>query len=583
MEDDVTVKIDNLSFKYSTTSDYVLKDVNLEFKEGEFVLMIGPSGCGKTTLVNCINGIIPHIIGGIKEGKVYVKGQDVDKLELKDVSQLVGTVFQNPETQFFTLSVLDEIVFGPENLKLPKEEIGRRLEKVVKAVGIEELLDKDTMSLSGGQKQRVAIASVLAMEPDVLILDEPTTNLDPKGAIEVLETVKQLKEKTDSTIILIEHRLEEVAKHADRLIVMDSGRIIANDEPRKIFGNPDLLYRLGIRPPQSAETIIRLKERGIFEGNVETPLSVDEAVETIRQILKNRKMTDNPPKLSITSPEYEKDQKRKPLIEIDNLWHQYPDGTVALRGISLTIHEGEFVGIIGQNGSGKTTLVSHLLGLLYPSHGSVKINGRDVRTMDVPELAQQIGFIFQNPDLMLFQTTVWNEIAFGPRNLGLDEEEVAKRVKEAIKMMKLTGFENRHPHALSRGQRHRVAVASILAMRPKILIADEPTTGQDYGATKHYLELLEKMNKQGSTIIVISHDMKLIAKYVRRVIVLKEGRVLMDGPTRAIFSKPEILSETDIEPPHVTQISLKLDDYNIPPTLTIEELVDVIENMVKGS
>jgi len=577
MSGETTVSIENLSFKYPGAKDYVLKDINLEFKRGEFILLIGPSGCGKTTLINCINGLIPHIITGVKEGTVKVLGKDIDELELKDISQMVGTVFQDPETQFFSLSVYDEIVFGPENLKIPRDEILRRLEKVVKYVGIEDLLDKDTMSLSGGQKQRVAIAAILAMEPDILILDEPTTNLDVKGAQEVLSTIKDLKHKINATIILIEHRLEEVSRYADKVLVMNEGRIIAQGTPREVFGNPDLLYSIGIRPPQSAETVIRLKERGLVDEDDPVPLYVDEAVEVIRKNLEKRKPKSNPPKYSIMSEEYKRDMKNEPIIEIRNLWHQYPDGTIALRGVNLEIHRGEFVGIIGQNGSGKTTLVSHLLGLLHPSHGVVKVYGKDVREYSIPELAQRIGFIFQNPDLMLFQSSVWSEIAFGPRNIGLDEEEVKRRVKEALKMMRLEGFENRHPHALSRGQRHRVAVASVLSMYPEILIADEPTTGQDYGATKYYLELLERLNKEGSTIIVISHDMKLIAKYARRIVVLKNGRILLDGPTRAIFSHVDVLEETNIEPPHVTKISMALRDYDLPLCLTVEELVQAIE------
>ncbi len=578
------LKIQNLWFKFHGSKEYVLKGINLAFKKGEFVLLIGPSGCGKTTLINTINGIIPHVIEGLRKGNVYLLGKDVKDMKLAEVSTHVATVFQDPETQFFTLSVIDEVVFGPENLKLPYDEIERRLEFAVKATGIEDLLEKDVMSLSGGQKQRVAIASAMAMMPDILILDEPTTNVDPKGAAEVLRTIANLRKQTNALIILIEHRLEEVTKYADRVLVMHNGEIIANGPPREVFNNPDLLYEIGIRPPWAAETIVRLRKLGLVPQDTRIPLTPDEAAEIIRGILMEKLgvKSDSQIVFPHEEEEFSKAINRRPVIEINNLWHQYPDGTVALKGINLVIHEGEFVGIIGQNGAGKTTLLLHILGILRPSYGEVRVFGRNVLRMSVGELSQSIGLIFQNPDLMLFQNKVWDEIAFGPKNIGIHGKELEERVKEAIEMMRLVGYEKRHPRALSRGQRHRVAVASILAMRPKILIADEPTTGQDFGASRKYLELLEKLNKVGTTVIVVSHDMDLIARYAKRVVVLKEGRVLLDGPTRAVFSREDLLAETDLAPPYVTRIGNRLREYGIPTVLTVEELIFYIASTLMG-
>ncbi len=590
---DIVLKIENLWFKFQGSKEYVLKNINLTFRRGEFVLLIGPSGCGKTTLINTINGIIPHVIQGIKKGKVYIPHKqneeanlaEVSELKLPEISKHVATVFQDPETQFFTLSVIDEIVFGPENLKLPPEEIERRLKFAIKATGIEDLLEKDLMSLSGGQKQRVAIASAMAMMPDILILDEPTTNLDPRGAAEVLKTIAELRKKTNALIILIEHRLEEVSKYADRVLVMNNGEIIADGPPREVYNNPDLLYEIGIRPPWAAETIVRLKRLGLIDESIPTPLSPDEAADILFRELEtkaNAKVLHEAEQIySREEEEYANTHTREPVIEIKDLWHQYPDGTIALKGISLKIHKGEFVGIIGQNGAGKTTLLLHILGLLRPSHGVVKVFGRNVLEMSVGELSQKIGLIFQNPDLMLFQNTVWDEIAFGPRNIGLPRDEIVQRVKESLEMMRLVGFEKRHPRALSRGQRHRVAVASILSMRPQIIIADEPTTGQDFGASKKYLELLRKLNEAGTTIIVVSHDMDLIARFTKRVIVLKEGRVLIDGPTRYVFSREDVLAETDLAPPYVTRIGNRLRKFGMPTVLTVEELVYHLANLME--
>ncbi|MGQ4892076.1 MAG: ABC transporter ATP-binding protein [Candidatus Njordarchaeia archaeon] len=578
------LKIENLSFKYTRSKEYVLKNINLELKAGEFVLLIGPSGCGKTTLINSINGLIPHVIRGVRKGKVYVDGVEVGDVDLKDLSTKVGTVFQDPETQFFTLTVLDELAFGPENIKLPPEEIEKRIDLAVKATGIENLLKKDIMSLSGGQKQRVAIASALTMMPKLLILDEPTTNLDPRGAVEVLKTIKKLRDETNMTIILIEHKLEEVSKYADRIIVMNEGEIIAEGHPREVYSNPQLLYQIGIRPPWGAETIIELRKLGLIGDGHPTPISPQEAGEILEKEIAELNAKIDQSELDFVREDlehYERLKDAKPVIDIENLWHQYPDGTVALKGISLRIHEGEFIGIIGQNGAGKSTLLLHLIGLLRPSYGRIRVFGKDVTRMSISELSQRIGLIFQNPDLMLFQNTVWSEIAFGPKNIGLKKEQIEKRVREALEMMRLQGFEKRHPRALSRGQRHRVAVASILSMRPRIIIADEPTTGQDYGASKKYLELLERLNASGVTIILVSHSMDLIARYAKRVVVLKNGRVLLDGPTREVFAQEELLSTTDIHPPYMTQITKPLQKYGVPTILKLEELIELLVK-IKG-
>ncbi len=579
------LKIENLSFKYFKGEDLVLKNINLELHEGEFVLLIGPSGCGKSTLINTINGLIPHVIRGIRKGKVLLEGKDVRDLELKDISTIVGTVFQDPETQFFTLTVLEELAFGPENLRLPVEEIEKRIDFAVKATGIQDLLKKDLMSLSGGQKQRVAIASALTMMPKILILDEPTTNLDPKGAAEVLKTIKKLRDETNMLIILIEHKLEEVSRYADKVIVMNNGEIIAFGDVRDVYSNPQLLYDLGIRPPWSAETIIELKKLGLLPSDVPIPVSPEEASDILAKAVSKVNNSINANDFDFVKRDleyYEKLSEKDPVIEIENLWHQYPDGTVALRGINLTIREGEFVGLIGQNGAGKSTLLLHLIGLLRPSHGRIKVFGKDIHKTSIAELAQSIGLIFQNPDLMLFQNTVWSEIAFGPKNIGLPKDEIKERVEEALEMMRLVGFEKRHPRALSRGQRHRVAVASILSMRPKIIIADEPTTGQDYGASKKYLELLQRLNAAGTTIILVSHSMDLVARYAKRVVVLKKGKILIDGPTREVYSKENILAETDLFAPYITRIAKPLYDHGAPTILTLEELIEVFSKLVKG-
>lgn len=586
--DDLLV-IEDLWFRYATTKNWILKDINFRAKAGEFILLIGPSGCGKTTLISTINGVIPHVLKGVLKGEVFLN-IDGEKIVVKDtpmkiIATKVNTVFQDPETQFFTLSVLSELAFGPENLMLPRKEIKKRIDFAVEATGIYDLLEKSVLDLSGGQKQRVAIASALTMMPKVLILDEPTANLDPRGAKEVLGVIDRLVRQLNILVILIEHRLEEVTKYADRVIVMDKGEFLAEGPPKKVFGDPEvveLLYRIGIRPPWHIELIHKTRSKLNINDPVDIPLTIEDAAKVLADLIGNRHLDYVVYRHRQLEKEYYEMGKRKKVVEIRNLWYVYPDGTVALKGINLDIYEGEFIGIVGQNGSGKSTLCLNLLGLYKPSAGWVKVLGKDTRYASVSDMSRRVGIIFQNPDLMLFQDTVWNEIAFGPKNLGLPSNIIRERVEEALEMMRLKEYKNNSPRALSRGQRHRVAVASILSMRPKILIADEPTTGQDYGSSIKYLELLRRLNRDRKmTIIVVSHSMDIIAKYAKRVIVMKDGRILMDGPTHKVYANREILETTDIEPPRVSQIILEMRKYGaeFPYVLTADEFMEVLDHM----
>ena len=583
--DDIIV-VEDLSFRYEMAKEPTLKEINFRAKPGEFILLIGPSGCGKTTFINTINGIIPHVLSGILKGDVIVDGNLVRETPIKDLATIVGTVFQDPETQFFTLSVLSELAFGPENLCLPQEDIEERIRYAVESTGIQHLLSKSVFDLSGGQKQRVAIASALTMLPRILILDEPTANLDPRGAKEVLRVIDDLTKKLNILVILIEHRLEEVTKYADRVIVMNNGEFIAEGPPKKVFGDPNIvgaLYDIGIRPPWQIEILHKVKEKYSVQID-DVPLTIDEAAEILAKIIKNTKtMGIQRDYCAKIEENYRNLNNRNPVIEIRNLWYVYPDGTVALKGINLDIHEGEFVGIIGQNGSGKSTLCLTLLGLYRPTHGYVKVLGKNIVNISVNDMAKSVGMIFQNPDLMLFQWTVWGEIAFGPKNLGLSAEVIEERVEEALDMMRLRGYEDHSPRALSRGQRHRVAVASILSMRPKILIADEPTTGQDYGSCIKYLELLKYLNEnKNMTIIVVSHSMDIISRYCKRVIVMKDGRILADGPTNRIFENKDLLEKNDLEQPRITQIAFALREKGIefPMVMEAEHFMDAIDEII---
>jgi len=560
--------IENLWYKYPDAEEWALRNINLKVEKGEFIVLTGPSGCGKSTLALSICGYIPHVIErGTMKGKVYVKGKNTLSLELHQLTQIVGVVLQNPEDQLFALTVEEDVAFGPENLALPVDEIRRRVIKAMKDAGIYELRNKEIFALSGGQKQRTAIAGILAMEPEIIIFDEPTSDLDPQGAYSVLSIISEIQKLRDVTVILIEHRLDEVSKYADRIVLMDEGEILIDDEPHLAYRELDKFLSIGVRPPQVTEAVYKSDRKDISK----LPISLEEAVNYYRSILDTR---DKFP-IELKDPE---DNFGEEVIRFDNVWVRYPDGTVAIKGISLTIRQGEMVAIIGKNGSGKSTLMKLTVALLKPWKGRAYVMDKDVSTSTTRELVKYVGYVFQNPDHQLFTNSVEEELAFGPRNLGLPEEEVKARVEEALESLELTEMKNMHPHALSRGQRRRLAVASVLTMHPRILVLDEPTTGQDWGHSVRLMELAQRLNKEkGITVIFITHDMRLVAEYATRVVLLNDGKVILDSGPRTVFNSKK-LRDYNILPPYITQLSHRLFSDR-PPILRVDEFISGLKLM----
>ncbi|MFQ6088634.1 MAG: ABC transporter ATP-binding protein [Candidatus Methanofastidiosia archaeon] len=559
----MSIEIKNLTYTYPNAREPALKNINLEIPQGQFVLLMGPSGCGKTTLINCMNGLIPHVIEEHMEGDVYINDKNTKEEKLHRLAQRIGTVFQNPDEQMFSLTVEEEIAFGPGNLALLREELVKRVDDALSEIGIENLRFRQIFNLSGGQKQRVAIAAILAMQPNILVFDEPTSDLDPVGTNEVLEVIKRLNERLDATIILIEHKVEEVAPFVDRVLVMDSGKLVLDESPKIVFSNLERLSEIGIRAPTVAEFAMKMKKYGYEFSKL--PMSVEEAYLQLKNQIKYVRE-----KNWFSEYEFHGDN----IVEIEDLYYTYPTGVEALRGIDLKVKKGEFVALIGQNGAGKSTLASQIIGLILPEKGRVLVDGRDTRELSVPELAQLVGYLFQNPDYQLFTTSLEKEIAFGPRNIGIEKEEIERRVEEEIYVMELEKHRGKHPHALSRGQRQRLAVASVLAMHPKILIMDEPTTGQDYAHSRRFMNLSKELNeKEGMTVICITHDMTIVTEYCKRTILLSQGKVLADGSTRDIFSKPDLLKETFLEPTRITQLSQRLNGKIPRDVLSVDELV----------
>jgi energy-coupling factor transport system ATP-binding protein len=571
------IDIKNLTYTYQNMSEPTLRDIDLHIDDGEFVLLLGASGSGKSTLIQCLNGLVPKVTNGNLEGEIVINGKDVRDYKVHQMASDVGIIFQNPDTQLFSLTVVKDIAFGPENLGMPKEEILGRIDRAMHTVGMEDMRDRFIFTLSGGEKQRVAIAGTLAMEPHVMVLDEPTSDLDPVGTGEVLSLVRRLNQEKDMTIILIEHKIDEVVHLADRVVVMDRGKIIMDGTPDKIFGDGhDQLKSIGIALPQLSEIIHAMKNgSGDFEGDLPTGSSYNTMLSRLCQLLRDKPANIARFRTAHTPPTR---TAQKPKIEIKNLRHTFEDGKVGLDGINLVIPEGDFVALIGHNGAGKTTLINHLIGFLKPDSGTIFIDGNDISGMRVATLAQSVGYLFQNPDNQIFTDSVIRELEFGLENIKLSDTAIEERVNHAISMMELGEFRDRHPHSLSRGQRQRLAVASILAMEPDIIVLDEPTTGQDWGHVNKFLQQIRHLNELGKTIILVTHDMNLVAEYARRTVVMDNGKIVLDGDTRHVFSEQEILEKTGITLPVITRLSPDLlkEGINIPPLLTVQELSEMV-------
>lgn len=548
--------LDNVSYMYPLSKEPVLKDITMEIHEGEFLGLIGPTGAGKTTLCLTLNGIVPQFYGGRFFGRVTINGMDTLEHRISTLAQHVGIVFEDPETQITATSVENEIAFALENLKVPRDEIIARIPRVLEAVRLEGTEKKHPHELSGGQKQRLAIAAALAVQPDLLILDEPTSQLDPVGAQEVFATVHELNREMGVTIVMTSHAAEEMAEFADRLILLYDGQLITSGTPDALYSRIDLMYEHHLRPPQVAATFYKIQQSGILVPEI--PVTLDKGIAEIRRLAARYPVK---PRFEEQSPEHATSLTQTngaPLLSVKDLEHVYESGTQALRGVSLDIHEGEYVLIIGQNGAGKSTLVKHFLRLLTPTTGVVLVNGVDTRDLEMSALARRIGYIAQNPDNQIFNATVEKEVSFALENLKFSAEEIKIRVEESLSAMGLLHVRDRHPLALPRGDRARVVIAAILAMRPEIIIFDEPTTGQDYRGAYYILEISKRLHEMGKTVIVITHHLYLMPEYAERVIVMGKGTLLLDAPIRQAFHERDLLASTYLAPPQAVLLAQTL-------------------------
>jgi energy-coupling factor transport system ATP-binding protein len=518
-----------------------LEHVALSVARGEMVAVLGASGAGKSTLLKCANRLVPTLQPAELSGSLRLLGRAAAGLHVRDLADRVGFVFQDFEAQLFSTSVEEEILFGLEQLGVEPASMRERIGSSLGAMGLEGFERRDPATLSGGEKQRLAIAAVLALSPELWLLDEPSTDLDPTGRRELFASLGRLRQG-GNTLVVAEHDLEPMTG-ADRWVVLDRGRIALAGPPGELLGRPSDLFALGVRPPDLAVVCDRF-------GVTPWPLDVDSVAARLRA----KGVRVRPQRSALAAAE-----ERTPILEARGVRFRYEDRPRdALAGVDLAIGEGEFVALIGANGSGKSTLARLVAGLLRGGSGTICWRGRPLAALTAQERAAAVGYVFQNPDEQIFAATVEEEIAFGPRQMGWPPREVAQRVQAVVQSMGLAGLERRDPFLLGKGERQKVAVASILVLRPALLILDEPTTGLDFGEQRSLMEVLAALNRSGQTIVVITHVPWVVGNYAERSVLLREGEVSFDGRTPDLFADEALCLRSDFVPPEVARLGSRL-------------------------
>lgn len=564
---------------------HAVSGVDLDVEAGQFIAILGHNGSGKSTLAKQINALLVPT-----GGTLWVKEMDTSQPEnVWKVRQTAGMVFQNPDNQIIASLVEEDVGFGPENLGVPTEDIWKRVNQSLKSVGMLEYSHHSPNRLSGGQKQRVAIAGVMAMEPECIVLDEPTAMLDPNGRKEVIETVRQLNREKKVTVILITHYMEEVTD-ADYIYVMDKGKVVMEGKPEQIFSKVDLLKHYRLDVPQATAVADELIRKGfpVSAGTLTREALCREVVSLARE----RGRIQDPLGKEVYRDEVKSRPDGDPVLRLKNLNYIYNPGTAyekhAMKSVDLDIWQGEFIGIIGHTGSGKSTLIQHLDGLIRATGGELFFQGENIyqEGYSMKTLRQQVGLVFQYPEHQLFEADVLSDVCFGPKNQGLSDEECRQRAKEALQMV---GFPetlyNASPFDLSGGQKRRVAIAGVLAMRPKVLVLDEPTAGLDPKGRDDILDQIALLQKTTHmTVILVSHSMEDVARYVDRIIVMNRGEKIFDDTPKRVFRHYKRLEEVGLAAPEVTYLMHELRAQGIPVSTDItlvEEAADEIERVLK--
>ena len=560
MDDKIVLK--GVSYTYPNAPEKTLKEINCEINGEDFTVIMGKTGAGKTTLAMLFNGIIPQLLEGHLEGEVHVAGLDLSQYRVQTITKNVGLVLQDPESQVFGRTVEEDVAFGPRNYLIPRAEIFQRIEDSLAKVRLDDYNKRLTSQLSGGEKQRLAIAGVLAMEPTVLILDEPTSELDPLGREEIYTTISTLQKDRNLTILAVEHSSQEICERADNLVVIRDGSIAWMGRPEVFFRDLDLVEENGIKPIPVSKIGWDLYKKGLI-AQEEIPLNADKAAQLIARLLKGRKLVAE--QGGEKEPRF---QLGEPIITIDGLTYEYGNGKKALDNLSLTINKGDYIALIGQNGAGKTTLAKHLNSIFKPTKGTVQVCALDTRDYEPEDLAEHIGYVFQNPDHQIFSSTVYKELEFGLKNKGLSPKEVSERIAEVMELTGISHLKDEHPFSLGKGERQKIAVASILVLKPRILVVDEPTTGQDWAGINVMMDLMDTLHSRGTTIVMVTHDMDVVAQHANRAIVLNQGRIIADGAVADVLADVETLKKSYVYPPQVVELSLKLRQFGLDRIFT---------------
>ena len=531
------ISFKNFSFQYRAQKKPTLKEINLDIYPGERVLIAGPSGCGKSTLAGCINGLNPFSNPGECSGELIVDGVDAPKSSIFQLSAHVGTVLQDPDGQFIGLTVGEDIAFALENSCMPQDEMHEITRHAAELVGIQDHLDYAPHELSGGQKQRVSLAGVMVDQVKILLFDEPLANLDPATGKQTIELIDEIQEKTDTTVVIIEHRLEDVLwRDVDRIVLMGDGKILADLHPDELLSTR-LLEENGIREPLY---LTALRYAGVELAPAKKPAHVDSVVIDKAD---RKKMTD----WFWSRSAAEAEKEHEPLLEVRNLTFGYERGSQTLRDVSLTIHKGEMVSIVGKNGAGKSTFSKLVCGFETPDSGEILFQGRDLLQENIRHRAKHIGYVMQNPNQMISKTMIFDEVALSLRNMGKSEEEIREKVEETLKVCGLFPFRNWPVSALSFGQKKRVTIASVLVQDPELIILDEPTAGQDFHHYTEIMEFLRGLNEKGVTVVMITHDMHLMLEYTPRALVFADGRLIADRSAAAVLCDPQLIRQAALK------------------------------------
>lgn len=576
------LKISNLTYTYQGEDKPAISNINLEIDEGEFIVLMGPSGCGKSTLALCINGIIPNVLGGEFEGRIEVEGLNTQEHEVYELSTKVGIVFQNPDSQLCNLIVKDELSFGPENLLVEKSEILKSIGEYLNFVALSHKENSNIYELSGGEKQRIAIASVLTMYPKMVILDEPTSNLDPIGARGIIKVIKELNKKKNLTVLLIDHEVSSILYLADRLIILDEGIIMYDGNPRYIlekYGD-NIFKNIGVRIPKITQLAVRLNKKGFKISPF--PLTVKEAVKsilkekTIEVKEKEKLYTES----RVGSVEEKAEFVIEKIIDVKGLNFKYPNGTRAVKDVTFSINKGDMVALMGKNGSGKTTLGSLLIGLNKPDSGKGVIANLDINKSSINELSKKIGYVFQYPEHQFITSSCYDEIAFSLKSEKFEESEKKHRVEKVLKLLELTEFTERNPFNLSMGQKRRLSIATMLVKDLEVLILDEPFTGQDGKNISKLIDIIQKINNNNLTILIITHDLHIASKYFNKVMLMDNGELVFYGKTFELYNFLEINKLRYINTPQIFRLSklLKTEGkLDIPIVDDVDEFMKLFE------